>query len=211
MSDVSVLYYFCCIVNYQMDKKQIGIFSGSFNPIHVGHLILANYMAEFTTLDEVWLLVSPYNPLKEKDDLLDEKTRLKMTEIALEDYDYLNASDFEFNLPRPSYTINTLDKLSTDFPDCIFTLIIGGDSWLDFHRWKDFDRLRREYNIIIYPRLGEDVVIPSEFSQNVKLVNAPVMDISSTFIRECIKEGKNMRAFVPSRVYDFIEENKLYC
>ncbi|MFA6702736.1 MAG: nicotinate (nicotinamide) nucleotide adenylyltransferase [Dysgonamonadaceae bacterium] len=194
-----------------MDKKQIGIFSGSFNPIHVGHLILANYMAEFTTLDEVWLLVSPYNPLKEKDDLLDEKTRLKMTEIALEDYDYLNASDFEFNLPRPSYTINTLDKLSTDFPDCIFTLIIGGDSWLDFHRWKDFDRLRREYNIIIYPRLGEDVVIPSEFSQNVKLVNAPVMDISSTFIRECIKEGKNMRAFVPSRVYDFIEENKLYC
>jgi len=194
-----------------MDKKQIGIFSGSFNPIHVGHLILANYMAEFTTLDEVWLLVSPYNPLKEKDDLLDDKTRLKMTEIALEDYDYLNASDFEFNLPRPSYTINTLDKLSTDFPDCIFTLIIGGDSWLDFHRWKDFDRLRREYNIIIYPRLGEDVVIPSEFSQNVKLVNAPVMDISSTFIRECIKEGKNMRAFVPSRVYDFIEENKLYC
>lgn len=194
-----------------MDKKQIGIFSGSFNPIHVGHLILANYIAEFTTLDEVWLLVSPHNPLKVKDDLLDEKIRLKMTEIALEDYDYLNASDFEFNLPRPSYTINTLDKLSTDFPNCIFTLIIGGDSWLDFHKWKDYDRLRREYNIIIYPRLGEDIVIPSEFSQNVKLVNAPVMDISSTFIRECIKEGKNMRAFVPSRVYDFIEENRLYC
>ena len=193
-----------------MVKKQIGIFSGSFNPIHVGHLILANYIAEFTLLDEVWLLVSPHNPLKEKEDLLDENIRLKMAEIALEDYDNLNASDFEFTLSRPSYTINTLDKLSINSPNCIFTLIIGGDSWLDFHRWKEYDRLRREYNIMIYPRLGEEVIIPAEFSQHVQLVKAPFVDISSTFIRESIKEGKNMRAFVPSRVYDFIEENKLY-
>ena len=191
-------------------SKQIGIFSGTFNPIHSGHLMLANYMSEFTFLDEVWLLVTPHNPLKEKNDILDEDIRLKMTEMALGEYDKLKVSDFEFKLPRPSYTIQTLDALTKEYPDSKFTLIIGGDSWLDFHRWKDYERLRSEYNILIYPRLGGEVVIPEEFKRNVHLVNAPIVEVSSTFIRDSIKEGKNMRAFVPSRTYDFIEENSLY-
>lgn len=194
-----------------MKKKQIGIFSGSFNPVHVGHLILANYMREFTYLDEVWLVVSPQNPLKQTDsNLLDDSIRLKMTELAMADFDNLKVSDVEFHLPKPSYTIDTLTKLKIENPDCEFTLIIGADNWIKFPRWKENERLVQEFKILIYPRLGNNVEINDELAGNVKLVYAPVVEISSTFIRESIGAGKNVRAFVPHRAYDFIEEKKLY-
>jgi nicotinate-nucleotide adenylyltransferase len=193
-----------------MRKKQVGIFSGSFNPVHIGHLILANYMLEFTYLDEVWFVVTPQNPLKEINSLLEEKIRLEMTRLAVKDFNRLIVSDIEFNMPKPSYTIDTLTKLKTENPDLEFTLVIGSDNWTRFPRWKDNERLAKEFKILIYPRLGEDIRINGLYPENVRLVDAPVVEISSSFIREGIFAGKDMRAFLPNRVYDFILSNKLY-
>lgn len=192
------------------NRKQVGIFSGSFNPIHVGHLILANYIKEFTCIDEVWLVVTPHNPLKEVGDLLKDEVRLSMAKVAVEQYPDIKVSDIEFEMPKPSYTINTLDKLSLENPNCEFTLIIGGDNWNDFHRWKDYQKLLQNYKVIIYPRANEDIHIEEQYSESVELVSAPLVEISSTFIRKSIKDNRDMRAFVPSGVYDFIINNKLY-
>lgn len=193
-----------------MRPKEIGIFSGSFNPIHLGHLMLANYMCEFTPLEEVWFVVSPQNPLKEAHGLLDDDLRLEMTRRALEDFPSLLASDVEFGMPRPSYTIDTLTRLREMHPDKRFTLIIGGDNWVQFDRWKTPQQLIRSFQIFIYPRLGEEIVIPESLRESVRPVDAPVIELSSTFIRNSIREGKNMRAFLPPAVYDFIEAQKLY-
>lgn len=193
-----------------MQKQHIGIFSGSFNPIHAGHLILANYLCEFTGLDEVWFVVTPHNPLKGGVDLLDDDMRLEMTRLALEEFDHMTVSDVEFHMPRPSYTIDTLTRLVNEYPDKNFTLIIGGDNWNQFYRWKEYERLMSSYPILIYPRLGEEVVIPEQFHASVRLVQAPIVEISSTFIRESIRNGKNMRAFLPPKVYDFIVRKGLY-
>ena len=192
-----------------MQKKQIGIFSGSFNPIHVGHVILGSYMCEFTCLDEVWFVVSPHNPLKDVDELLDDDIRLQMTRLALEKFENLKVSDVEFHLPRPSYTIDTLNFLKKNIPDTEFTLIIGGDNWNDFHKWKSYEQLREEFPILIYPRLGEEIVIPEQFQKNIEVVNAPILEISSTFIRNGIKVGKDMQAFVPEKVWELISNR--YC
>lgn len=193
-----------------MQKLQIGIFSGSFNPVHTGHLILANYICEFTDLDEVWFVVTPHNPLKEAGDLLEDNIRLHMVRLALEEFDHMMVSDVEFHMPRPSYTIDTLTKLSNEHPDKSFTLIIGGDNWKRFHQWKKHEELISNYPVFVYPRLGETVVIPEEYHSSVRLVGAPIVEISSTFIRESIQNGKDMRAFLPSQVHDFIIENGLY-
>ena len=193
-----------------MRPKEIGIFSGSFNPIHLGHLMLANYMCEFTPLEEVWFVVSPQNPLKEAHGLLDDDLRLEMTRRALEDFPSLLASDVDFGMPRPSYTIDTLTRLREMHPDKRFTLIIGGDNWVQFDRWKTPQQLIRSFQIFIYPRLGEEIVIPESLRESVRPVDAPVIELSSTFIRNSIREGKNMRAFLPPAVYDFIEAQKLY-
>lgn len=191
-------------------NTQIGIFSGSFNPVHIGHVALANYITEFTYVDEVWFLVSPHNPLKEKKALADAELRFEMTKIALSQFEKLHASDFEFSLPRPSYTIHTLEELQRQFPEKSFTLIIGGDNWTEFHRWKAHERLRSEYKILIYPRLGKQITLDKKYRNNVMLCHAPIIEISSTFIRQSIVEGKNMCAFVPHGVYDFIEREGLY-
>lgn len=193
-----------------MKKKQIGILAGSFNPIHMGHLMIANYMKEFTYLEEVWFVVSPRNPLKNAENLLNDKWRLEMTKAAIKDYEEMKVSDIEFHLPPPSYTIDTMTTLTIENQDKEFTLIIGGDNWNNLHRWKGYKRLQREFKILIYPRLGYEVHIPEELCENICFVEAPVVEISSTFIRNSLKEGKNVRAFVPSRVYDFIEKNGLY-
>lgn len=165
-------------------------------------------MREFTYLDEVWLVVTPHNPLKDACNLLDGGIRLKMTELAVQEFDHLKVSDIELNMPRPSYTYDTLTQLSAENADCEFTLIIGSDNWIKFPQWKNNERLLLEYKILVYPRLGEKVLIHEK--QHVQLVDAPIVEISSTFIRESIRNGRNVRAFVPGRVYDFIEKNKLY-
>lgn len=191
-------------------KKQVGVFSGSFDPIHIGHLVLANYMREFTYLDEVWFVVTPHNPLKDANYLLDDNIRLEMTKLGIEGFENLKVSDVEFYMPKPSYTYDTLLKLSAENPDAEFTLIIGGDNWIEFPRWKNNARLIREFNILIYPRFRQEIEISSQLVGNVQFVNAPLVEISSTFIRESIRAGKNVRAFLPNRVYDFIVENRLY-
>ncbi|WP_165044314.1 nicotinate (nicotinamide) nucleotide adenylyltransferase [Dysgonomonas sp. ZJ709] len=188
----------------------IGVFSGSFNPIHIGHVILANYIVEFTEIDEVWFLVSPQNPLKDNVGLLDEKERFRMAQLALEGYSRLKASDFELFLPKPSYTINTLEALQLAYPANNFMLIIGADNWSNFEEWKDYDKMVQEYPIKVYPRVGYRITIPTKLRQKVEALESPVIEISSTFIRESIAVGKNIKAFLPDSVYEYIEKNKLY-
>lgn len=189
----------------------IGIFSGSFNPIHVGHLILANYIVEYTEIDEVWLLVSPQSPWKVGDEsLLDENIRLEMTKRAVEKYSKLKVSDFEFSLPRPSYTINTLDALKKKYPDNNFSLIIGADNWSAFENWKNHDRIIKEYSVKIYPRLGYRISVSTKLKKTVEALDSPIIEVSSSFIREAISSGKDVRAFLPDEVYEFIKERELY-
>lgn len=196
--------------NHTNNKKQIGIFSGSFNPIHIGHLMLANYITEFTYIDEIWLVVTPLNPFKAAADLADENYRFQMCRLALSDMDKVKVSKIEFSMPKPSFTINTLDKLRKDYFDFDFSLIIGADNWNKLHLWKESERIKRDFKILIYPRLKEEVKIDDEFKANVQFCNAPLLDISSTFIRKSIKEGKNIPAFLPKGVYEYIFEHDIY-
>lgn len=191
-------------------RKQIGIFSGSFNPIHMGHVMLANYITEFSYVDEVWFVVTPHNPLKQVEGLADEKSRLEMCRIAVEGMDKLRASDIEFSMPKPSYTIDTLDRLKEEHPELDFTLIVGADNWSNFQLWRQYERIIEENKILIYPRLGEEVLIDKKYSHNVRPCNAPILQISSTFIRSSIKGGKCISSFLPSGVYEYIVTHKLY-
>lgn len=194
-----------------MAKKIIktGLFGGSFNPIHIGHLALANYLCEFHGLDELWFLVSPHNPLKEHADLLDDTQRLELARLAIEGYPRFKVSDFEFRLPRPSYMVHTIEKLKAAYPDHSFYLIIGSDNWKVFNQWHEHERLLKENPILIYPRPGfpiEADLLP----ENVQVADAPLLDISSTFIRESIRERKDIRFFLPPAVYRTITDKQLY-
>jgi len=188
----------------------IGIFSGSFNPIHIGHLILANYITEYSALDEVWLLVTPQSPLKDGKILLDEKIRLEMTNLAIKDYPKIKISDIEFSLPRPSYTVNTLHELKNKYPEHSFSLILGADNWEIFEFWKDYEDILEEYKIYVYPRYGYSVSTPSRYKKKVEVLDSPIVEISSTFIREGLKEGKDLRSFMPEIVYKYIKDHNLY-
>ena len=188
----------------------IGIFSGSFNPIHIGHLILANYIVEFTEIEEVWFLVSPQNPLKSENELSDEHIRLEMTELALAKYTKLKASDFEFSMPIPSYTVNTLDALRNEYPGHNFTLIIGADNWNVFESWREYDKILENYKIRVYPRLGHRITIPTKLRDKVEALDSPIIEISSTFIRDSIAGEKDIRAFLPDDIYDYILNKGLY-
>lgn len=193
-----------------MEKKKLrtGIFGGSFNPIHIGHLALANYLCENDYIDELWFLVSPQNPFKQNEKLLDDKTRLRMVNAAVRGYGRFYVSDFEFSLPKPSYTINTLNKLSETYTDRDFYLIIGADNWAAFDRWKSPKEIISKHHVLVYPRLGYD--IPEMLPQNVRAVDSPLIEVSSTFIRESISQGKDVRYFLHPAVYEIIEKESLY-
>lgn len=186
-------------------KIKTGIFGGTFNPIHIGHLALANYICEFEELDELWFLVTPQNPLRTGTDFLDDNKRLELVNLATEGYSKFVASDFEIHLPKPSYTCNTLDELKKAYPEREFVLIIGADNWLIFDKWKDYQRIIDENEIWIYPRPGS-FVDKSTLPPSVKLTNVPEIDICSTFIRDGIKKGKDVRYFMHPAVYNKIKE-----
>ena len=184
--------------------KKVGIFGGSYNPIHIGHLALANYLCEFGDLDEIWFMVSPQNPFKaHSSDLWDDQLRLELVRLAVEEYPKFHASDFEFHLPRPSYMVNTLEKLREAHPDREFTLIIGADNWVSFPRWKDADIIMAHHPLIIYPRPGYEID-ESTLPANIRLVNTPLLEVSSTFIRESLAQGKDVRYFLHPKVWERI-------
>jgi nicotinate-nucleotide adenylyltransferase len=189
--------------------KKIGLFFGSFNPIHIGHLIIANYMANHTDLKEVWLMVSPHNPLKKKDTLINMYDRLEMVNLALEGAENLRSSDFEFRLDQPSYTIDTLTHLREYYPDKEFVLIMGSDNLHTLKKWKNYEILLRDYQIYIYPRPGFD---GEEFVNHpsITTTKTPLMELSSTFLRKSIKEKKNIKYFLTDKVLEFIEKKGLY-
>ena len=176
-----------------------GIYGGSFNPIHYGHIALARRILEAGDLDEIWFLVSPQNPLKKHSQLLDDDKRLSLARQALADEKGLTASDYEFRLPRPSYTWNTLQQLSADYPERTFSLIIGGDNWACFDRWWHADDIVRHYPIIIYPR-EDSPIDETSLPNTVKLVHTPLLNVSSTQIRNLIHEGKSIHGLVPDQI-----------
>ncbi|MDK2978810.1 MAG: nicotinate-nucleotide adenylyltransferase [Bacteroidales bacterium] len=186
-----------------------GLFFGSFNPIHIGHLAISNYMVEWGGLDEIWLIVSPQNPLKKEETLLDETQRLKMVQLALPDDSKIKPSAVEFNLPKPSYTIDTLNYLSNKYPDNQFKIIVGTDNFKSFHQWKNYKEILANYDILIYPRAGYDIGEYKNYP-NVSLINAPLIEISSSFIRKSLQNDKNVQYFLPCGIYDYIKTNHLY-
>ncbi|MBT8262614.1 MAG: nicotinate-nucleotide adenylyltransferase [Bacteroidia bacterium] len=191
--------------------KKIGLYFGTFNPIHVGHLVIANHMVEYSDLDEIWMVVTPHNPHKKKNSLLDDIHRLTMVRIALEDYPKLNASNIEFDLPQPNYTVNTLAHLEEKYPENNFCLIMGEDNLKSFHKWKNYEVILERYPVYVYPRISKGKV-ETRFDDHPAItpVNAPIMELSSTFIRKGIKEGKNVRPMLPHSVWKYLDEMNFY-
>ncbi|WP_347157159.1 nicotinate (nicotinamide) nucleotide adenylyltransferase [Pontibacter chitinilyticus] len=188
---------------------KVGLLFGSFNPIHIGHLILANFMATNTDLDTVWLVVSPQNPFKPSNTLLPEFDRLQMVTLAIEDNPNLGVSSIEFSMPKPSYTIDTLTYLQEKYPSYEFVLIMGEDNLPLFPKWKNADRILQYHQVYVYPRSGSTTTELPELP-GVTFVKAPVLDISATFIRQCIREEKSIKYLVPDEVAAYIKVHKLY-
>jgi nicotinate-nucleotide adenylyltransferase len=192
-----------------MKNKKTGLFFGSFNPIHHGHMMIAGYMAGFTDIGQVWFVVSPHNPLKEKQTLLADHHRLAMVNIAVEDEPRFRASGIEFSMPRPSYTIDTLTYLQERYPDREFVVLAGADMLTSLHKWKNYQTLLDLYKIYLYPRPGCEAT-PFDDHPSVIFTGAPMVDISSSFIRESIRAGKNVRHFLPEKVWKYIDEMNFY-
>ena len=198
-----------------MKKKQnIGLFFGSFNPIHFGHLIIANYMSEFTDLDQIWFVISPHNPLKKKQSLLNVAFRFEMVEIAIKEVVKFKTCNAEINLPQPSYTIHTLAYLSEKYPKYNFSIIMGADNLLSFNKWKNYTQILENYNVYIYPRSTyEKDLIPEyllKYKEKIFFTNAPIIEISSSFIRSSIAEKKDVRFFLPEGVSEYIDKQQFY-
>lgn len=189
--------------------KKVGLFFGSFNPIHAGHMIIAGYMLGFTDLDDVWMVISPHNPLKEKKTLLADHHRYAMVQIAIEDNPRLRACNLEFKMPQPSYTIDTLVRLEEKYPDHQFVIIAGTDIFPTFHKWKNYEILLENYKFYIYRRPGFDPG-PYALHPHVVIFEAPLMEISSSFIRQAVADGRDIRYFIPEKVYEYIREMHFY-
>ena len=192
--------------------KKIGLFFGSFNPIHIGHLILANYILENSDMDELWFVVSPQNPFKDKKSLLTDHNRLDMVQLAVKNYPKMRASNVEFSLPKPSYTIDTLTYLKEKYPNYSFALIMGEDNLDSLPKWKNAEKLMSDYQIIVYPRTFEGEKKDSEYLQheNISMVNAPIIELSATEIRNMIKKGKNVRPMLPPEVFEYLDGSSFY-
>ena len=191
---------------------KIGIFGGSFDPIHIGHAIIAQHIISSGAVDRLWFMVSPVNPLKaDKIRLVADTDRLRMVEMVSRPMEGVETSAFEFTMPKPSYTIDTLNALQAKFPEDEFYLIIGADNWQLFNKWRNSEEILTKYHVLIYPRLGFEVVIPDEFKKRVLLVDAPIIELSSTEIRERLSNGQSVRYYVPDEVLKFIERKNLYC
>lgn len=192
--------------------KSVGLFFGSFNPIHIGHLILANYILENSDMDELWFVVSPQNPFKEKKSLLSDYNRLDMVELAIREYPKMRASNVEFGLPQPSYTIDTLTYLHEKHPDTAFCLIMGEDNLKSLHKWKNYQKLVDQHQIIVYPRQYSGEQDKSSYlqHQNITLIDAPIIELSATEIRSMIKASKNVRPMLPPEVFEYLDGSNFY-
>lgn len=190
---------------------KVGLYFGTFNPIHVGHLIIANHLAENSDLDEIWMVVTPHNPFKKKAGLLDDYHRLHMIHLATQRFDKIKPSDIEFKLPQPNYTINTLVYLKEKFPKYSFSLIMGEDNLKSFTKWKNHEVILQDYEIYVYPRISEGTVDHTLIDHpHVHRVDAPIVELSSTFIRNSIKEGKNIKPMLDDKVWEYIDHNLFY-
>ncbi|PTB93536.1 nicotinic acid mononucleotide adenylyltransferase [Marivirga lumbricoides] len=190
-------------------KKTVGLFFGSFNPIHVGHLIIANTMLEEKAVNEVWFIVSPQNPFKKQNTLAHEFDRMDLVEAAIADHFSMKASDIEFHMPKPSYTADTLAYLTDKYPEVEFKLIIGQDNLKNFPKWKNHEVILNQYGLLVYPRPNAKPS-PLEQHKNVKFIEAPQMDISATFIRKSIKNNRSVKYLVPDAVLERINAKKLF-
>jgi len=187
---------------------RIGLFFGSFNPLHIGHKIIASYMAEFSNLDKVMLVVSPQNPLKRKDSLLDQHHRLMIIRMEIEDNSKLQVSDIEFSMPQPSYTIDTLVRLKEMYPENQYALIMGSDNLQNLHKWKNYQKILEDYSIYVFPRPGFEI---TETRKNIHIIkNVPQMEISASFIRGCIKKGKDVSYLMPEKAWKYTDEMNFY-
>lgn len=190
---------------------KIGIFGGSFNPIHSGHAIIAHHIITSGAVDRLWLMVSPVNPLKVGHERqVADTDRLRMVEMVSHNLENVETSAFEFTMPKPSYTIDTLNALQAKFPDDEFYLVTGADNWVIFDRWRNSEEILAKYHLLVYPRLGYDVVIPEELRDRVTLVDAPIIELSSTMVRERLAKGLSARYYVPDEVSSYIERKGLY-
>ncbi len=192
--------------------KKVGLFFGTFNPIHIGHLIIANHLVEFSDLDEVWFVITPQSPFKTKQSMLEDHHRYQMVYEAVQEYPKLKPSKIEFDLPQPNYTINTLAHLDDKYgEDHQFALIMGEDNLKSFHKWKNYETILELYAIYVYPRVSEGTV-DHQFKGHPKItkVDAPIMEISSTFIRKAHKAGKNIRPMLPESVWKYMDEMNFY-
>lgn len=192
------------MIENQLNKMRIGLFFGSFNPVHVGHLVIANHILNKEIIDRLWFVVSPQNPLKEKKTLLKDYDRLYLVKIATEDDARIKVSDIEFHLPQPSYTIDTLTYLTEKYPNEQFSIIMGSDGFQNLDRWKNFQALIKQYEIIVYRRTGFDIT--NDLNAKIRIVDAPFLDITATEIRGLIKDGKSIRYMVPEKVREEIEK-----
>lgn len=190
---------------------KIGLYFGTFNPIHIGHLIIANHMAEHSDLDQIWIVVTPHNPHKQKNTLLEDHHRLEMVFLATKDFPKIKPTDVEFKLPQPNYTVNTLAHLQEKHPQHEFSLIMGEDNLNSLHKWKNYEVILQNHSIYVYPRLSSGEIDP-QFINHAKIhrIGAPVIELSSTFIRESIKNKKNVMPMLPEKVWEYIDHNLFY-